>query len=57
MKLLLDTNVFIWLNDAPHRVRSQVISIIANPDIDLLLEFDEYLGNANQNPTWKITIE
>jgi PIN domain nuclease of toxin-antitoxin system len=37
MKLLLDTNVFIWLNDAPHRVRSQVMTIIANPDIDLFL--------------------
>jgi PIN domain nuclease of toxin-antitoxin system len=35
MKLLLDTNVFIWLNDAPHRVRDQVMTVIANPDNDL----------------------
>jgi PIN domain nuclease of toxin-antitoxin system len=35
MKLLLDTNVFIWLNDAPHRVREQVMTVIANPDNDL----------------------
>jgi PIN domain nuclease of toxin-antitoxin system len=37
MKLLLDTNVFIWLNDAPHRVRDRVMTVIANPDNDLLL--------------------
>jgi PIN domain nuclease of toxin-antitoxin system len=37
MKLLLDTNVFIWLNDAPHRVRDRVITVIANPDNDLFL--------------------
>jgi PIN domain nuclease of toxin-antitoxin system len=37
VKLLLDTNVFIWLNDAPHRVRESVMSIIANPDNDLCL--------------------
>jgi PIN domain nuclease of toxin-antitoxin system len=37
MKLLLDTNVFIWLNDAPHRVREQVMTVIANPDNDLFL--------------------
>jgi PIN domain nuclease of toxin-antitoxin system len=37
MKLLLDTNVFIWLNDAPHRVRDRVMTFIANPDNDLLL--------------------
>ena len=37
MKLLLDTNVFIWLNDAPQRVRAQVMTIIANPDNDLFL--------------------
>jgi PIN domain nuclease of toxin-antitoxin system len=35
MKLLLDTNVFIWLNDAPHRVKDRVMRIIANPDNDL----------------------
>jgi PIN domain nuclease of toxin-antitoxin system len=35
MKLLLDTNVFIWLNDAQHRVREQVMTVIANPDNDL----------------------
>ena len=35
MKLLLDTNVFIWLNDAPHRVRERVMTVIANPDNDL----------------------
>jgi PIN domain nuclease of toxin-antitoxin system len=35
MKLLLDTNVFIWLNDAPHRVREHVMTVIANPDNDL----------------------
>lgn len=37
MRLLLDTNVFIWLNDAPHRVREQVMTVIANPDNDLFL--------------------
>jgi PIN domain nuclease of toxin-antitoxin system len=37
MKLLLDTNVFIWLNDAPHRVRDRVMTVIANPDNDLFL--------------------
>ncbi|WP_295617461.1 type II toxin-antitoxin system VapC family toxin [Chamaesiphon sp. GL140_3_metabinner_50] len=37
MKLLLDTNVFIWLNDAPQRVRAQVMTIIANSDNDLFL--------------------
>lgn len=37
MKLLLDTNVFIWLNDAPDRVRAQVMTIVANPDNDLFL--------------------
>jgi PIN domain nuclease of toxin-antitoxin system len=37
MKFLLDTNVFIWLNDAPHRVRDRVMTFIANPDNDLLL--------------------
>jgi PIN domain nuclease of toxin-antitoxin system len=37
MKLLLDTNVFIWLNDAPHRVKEQVMTIVANPDNDLFL--------------------
>jgi PIN domain nuclease of toxin-antitoxin system len=35
MRLLLDTNVFIWLNDAPDRVREQVMTVIANPDNDL----------------------
>jgi PIN domain nuclease of toxin-antitoxin system len=37
MKLLLDTNVFIWLNEAPHRVKEQVMTIVANPDNDLFL--------------------
>ncbi len=37
MKLLLDTNVFIWLNDAPHRVRDRVMAVISNPDNDLYL--------------------
>lgn len=37
MKLLLDTNVFIWLNDSPHRVREQVMTVIASPDNDLFL--------------------
>jgi PIN domain nuclease of toxin-antitoxin system len=37
MKVLLDTNVFIWLNDAPHRVREQVMTVVANPDNDLFL--------------------
>jgi PIN domain nuclease of toxin-antitoxin system len=37
MKLLLDTNVFIWLNDAPHRLREQVMTVVANPDNDLFL--------------------
>jgi PIN domain nuclease of toxin-antitoxin system len=37
MKLLLDTNVFIWLNDAPHRLREQVMTVVANPENDLFL--------------------
>jgi PIN domain nuclease of toxin-antitoxin system len=37
MKLLLDTNVFIWLNDAPHRLREKVMTVVANPDNDLFL--------------------
>ena len=37
MKLLIDTNVFIWLNDAPHQVRESVLTTIANPDNDLFL--------------------
>jgi PIN domain nuclease of toxin-antitoxin system len=37
MKLLLDTNVFIWLNDTPHRLREKVMTVVANPDNDLFL--------------------
>ncbi len=37
MKLLLDTNVFIWLNDSPRRVSENVMSIISNPDNELCL--------------------
>jgi PIN domain nuclease of toxin-antitoxin system len=37
MKLLLDTNVFIWLNDSPHRLKDRVMSIVANPDNELFL--------------------
>jgi PIN domain nuclease of toxin-antitoxin system len=37
MRLLLDTNVFIWLNDSPQRIGEQVMSIVANPDNDLFL--------------------
>jgi PIN domain nuclease of toxin-antitoxin system len=37
MKLLLDTNVFIWLNDAPSRVKDRVMTVIANPDNNLFL--------------------
>ena len=37
MKVLLDTNVFIWLNDAPHRLRAKVMTVVANPDNDLFL--------------------
>ncbi len=37
MKLLLDTNVFIWLNDSPQRVSEQVMSVVANPNNDLFL--------------------
>jgi PIN domain nuclease of toxin-antitoxin system len=43
MKLLLDTNVFIWLNDAPHRVRAQVMTVIANPDNDLFFSLTSNL--------------
>jgi PIN domain nuclease of toxin-antitoxin system len=35
MKLLLDTNVFIWLSDSPERLKAQVISTIADPDHEL----------------------
>jgi PIN domain nuclease of toxin-antitoxin system len=37
MRLLLDTNVFIWLNDSPQRIGEKVMSIVANPDNDLFL--------------------
>lgn len=37
MKILLDTNVFIWLNDSPQRVSGKVMSIVANPENHLFL--------------------
>jgi PIN domain nuclease of toxin-antitoxin system len=37
MKLLLDTNIFIWLNDAPQRVPERIMSVASNPDNGLIL--------------------
>jgi PIN domain nuclease of toxin-antitoxin system len=37
MKLLLDTNIFIWLNDAPARIPDRIMSIVADPDNSLSL--------------------
>ena len=37
MKLLLDTNIFIWLNDAPQRIPERIMSIVTDPDNNLSL--------------------
>lgn len=37
MRLLLDTNIFIWLNDSPQRIPDRIMSIISDPDNDLSL--------------------
>ncbi|MCY7337214.1 MAG: type II toxin-antitoxin system VapC family toxin [Chamaesiphon sp.] len=37
MKLLLDTNIFIWLNDAPQRIPDRIMSIVTDPDHNLSL--------------------
>ncbi|MCY7284660.1 MAG: type II toxin-antitoxin system VapC family toxin [Cyanobacteria bacterium CAN_BIN43] len=36
MKLLVDTNAFIWLNDAPDRIPQRIMAIIADPNNELL---------------------
>jgi PIN domain nuclease of toxin-antitoxin system len=33
--MLLDTNVFIWLNDSPQQIPQQIITLLADPDNDL----------------------
>jgi PIN domain nuclease of toxin-antitoxin system len=35
MSMLLDTNVFIWLNDSPQQIPQQIITLLADPDNDL----------------------
>jgi PIN domain nuclease of toxin-antitoxin system len=37
MRLLLDTNIFIWLNDSPQRIPERIMSIVSDPDNDLSL--------------------
>jgi PIN domain nuclease of toxin-antitoxin system len=46
MRLLLDTNVFIWLNDSPQRINEKVMSILANPDNDLFLSLTSIWENS-----------
>jgi PIN domain nuclease of toxin-antitoxin system len=36
MKLLLDTNAFIWLNDAPDRIPQPTMAMIADSDNELI---------------------
>jgi PIN domain nuclease of toxin-antitoxin system len=36
MKLLLDTNAFIWLNDAPDRIPQPTMAMLADSDNELL---------------------
>ncbi len=36
MKLLLDTNAFIWLNDAPDRIPQPIMTMMADSDNELL---------------------
>lgn len=37
MRLLLDTNIFIWLNDSSQRIPERIMSIVSDPDNDLSL--------------------
>ncbi|BAU12682.1 hypothetical protein LEP3755_32130 [Leptolyngbya sp. NIES-3755] len=37
MRLLIDTHVFIWLNETPDRIPQQTIALLSNPDNELLL--------------------
>jgi PIN domain nuclease of toxin-antitoxin system len=36
MRLLLDTNVFIWLNDAPAQIPQGIMAMMADSDNELL---------------------
>ena len=37
MNLLLDTNIFIWLNDSPQRIPDRIMSIVTDPANNLRL--------------------
>ena len=37
MNLLLDTNIFIWLNDSPQRIPDRIMSIVTDPANNLSL--------------------
>ena len=37
MNLLLDTNIFIWLNDSPQRIPDRIMSIVTDPTNNLSL--------------------
>jgi hypothetical protein len=59
MKLLLDTNVFIWLNDAPHRVRDRVIPLVVPVESTLptigISALINYIGQARNNRSDVVT--
>lgn len=35
MRLLLDTHIFIWLNDAPNQIPQQILATLSDPENDL----------------------
>jgi PIN domain nuclease of toxin-antitoxin system len=37
MRLLIDTHVFIWLNEAPNKIPQKTITMLSEPENDLLL--------------------
>ncbi|HTL90549.1 MAG TPA: type II toxin-antitoxin system VapC family toxin [Leptolyngbya sp.] len=37
MRLVLDTHVFIWLNEAPKKISQQMITMLSSPENDLFL--------------------
>lgn len=37
MRLLIDTHIFIWLNDAPEKISQQIMTLLSDPDNELLL--------------------
>jgi tetratricopeptide (TPR) repeat protein len=48
VKLLLDTNVFIWVNDARNRLKKPVMTVVANPDND----YDRRAIDLNPYEAW-----